>query len=270
MSAVATLPAPGATLRAPSASPRPWTAVGPRDAQPIVFLHGTRLSRALWDPQLRRLADSYRCIAVDLPGHGAAADEPFTVAAAASRVCEAIESEAGGRPAVLVGLSLGGYVAIDAAEAYPERVAGLVLAGCSAEPVGAVSWPFRALATTLERAPRGGLDIANRTFFRLRYGGMTGEGIVAGGFWSAGGATALRAIVGRRYLDRLARLWVPILVVNGALDPVFGPQGDYWAASCRSGRHAVIRRAMHLCNLDRPGAFSTLVAAFTDRVTRAG
>jgi pimeloyl-ACP methyl ester carboxylesterase len=145
-----------------------------------------------------------------------------------------------------------------------------VLAGCSAEPVGAMSWPFRALATTLERAPRGGLGVANRAFFRLRYGGRTGEGIVAGGFWSAGGAAALRALVGRRYLDRLARLWIPILIVNGAFDPVFGPQGDYWAASCRSGRHAVIGRAMHLCNLDRPGAFSALVAGFTDRVTRGG
>ncbi len=270
MSAVATLPAPGATLRAPSARPRPWTAVGPRDAQPIVFLHGTRLSRALWDPQLRRLADSYRCIAVDLPGHGAAADEPFTVAAAATRVCEAIESAADGRPAILVGLSLGGYVAIDAAEAYPERVAGLVLAGCSAEPVGAMAWPFRAMAATLERAPRGGLEVANRTFFRLRYGRRTGEGIVAGGFWSAGGAAALRSLVGRRYLDRRARLWIPTQIVNGAFDPGFGPQGDYWAASCRSGRHAVIGRAMHLCNLDRPGTFSALVAGFAERVTRAG
>lgn len=267
----ATSDAPARGRRAPApATPPPWTAVGPRDATPIVFLHGTRLSRAQWAPQVQRLGDRYRCIVLDLPGHGTAAGEPFTVAAAADRVCEAIEAEGGGRPAILVGLSLGGYVAIEAAEAYPERVAGLVLAGCSAEPVGAMALPFRAMATTLERAPQGGLDVANRAFFRLRYGGSTARGIVDGGFWSAGGAEALRALVGRRYLDRLARLWLPVLIVNGALDPVFGPQGDYWAASCRSGRHAVIGRAMHLSNLDRPGAFSDLVAGFAERVTRGG
>ena len=38
--------------------------------------------------------------------------------------------------ALVVGLSLGGYMAIETAEAYPDKVLGLVLAGCSAEPVG--------------------------------------------------------------------------------------------------------------------------------------
>ena len=56
---------------------------------------------------------------------------------------------------------------------------------------------------------------------------------------------------------------------EGALDPVFGPQGDYWAASCRSGRHVVLRRAMHLSNLDRPAAFAGAVAGFAERVARA-
>ena len=53
-------------------------------------------------------------------------------------------------------------------------------------------------------------------------------------------------------------------MVNGALDPVFGPGGDPWAAACRRGRHVVIARAMHLASLDRPRAFSDIVAAFTD------
>ncbi len=265
MTATATPPRPTALAGDPV---RPWTALGPSDAPAIVFLHGTRLSRALWAAQLRSLGARYRCIAVDLPGHGVLADEPFTVAAATATVRDAIDAESATGSAVLVGLSLGGYVAIDTAEAYPDRVAGLVLAGCSAEPIGAMAWPFRVLATTLERAPRGGLQAANRTFFRLRYGGRTADGVIEGGFWSAGGAAALRTLLSRRYLERLSRLWTPVLVVNGALDPVFGPQGDYWAASCRSGHHVVIRRAMHLSNLDRPAAFAGIVAGFTDRVTR--
>ena len=267
VTATATPPPP----TAPAVDPvRPWTAVGPADAPAIVFLHGTRLSRSMWDAQLRALAARYRCIAVDLPGHGVLAGDPFTVAAATAIVRDAIDAESAAGRAVLVGLSLGGYVAVDTADSFPDRVAGLVLAGCSAEPVGAMAWPFRVLATTLERAPQGGLQAANRAFFRLRYRGRMADEVIEGGFWSAGGASALRTLVGRRYLDRLSRLWTPVLVVNGALDPVFGPQGDYWAASCRSGRHVVIRRAMHLSNLDRPAAFAAVVAGFTDRVTRGG
>ena len=265
MTATATPPAPPVS---PGEPLRAWTATGPPDAPAIVFIHGTRLSRALWSLQVERLAGRYRCIAVDLPAHGVLGDVPFTIEGAVATVRDAIEAESATGRAVLVGLSLGGYVAIETADAFPDLVDGLVLAGCSAEPVGAMAWPFRVLATTLERAPRGGLGIANRTFFRLRYGRRLAEELTDGGFWSAGGAAALRLLVGRRYLDRLARLWIPVLIVNGALDPVFGPRGDYWAASCRSGRHVVIRRAMHLSNLDRPAAFAGAVAGFTDRVAR--
>jgi pimeloyl-ACP methyl ester carboxylesterase len=266
MTATATRPAPPVS---PGEPRQAWTATGPKDAPAIVFIHGTRLSRAMWAPQVFRLGDRFRCITVDLPGHGVLGDVPFTVEAAIATVLDAIEAESASGRAVLVGLSLGGYVAVDFAEAHPDHVVGLVLAGCSAEPVGAMAWPFRMLATTLERAPRRGLETANRAFFRLRYGGALAVGMIDGGFWSAGGAAALRLLVGRRYLDRLARLWTPVLIVNGALDPVFGPQGDYWAASCRSGRHFVIRRAMHLSNLDRPAAFAGAVAGFADRVARA-
>jgi pimeloyl-ACP methyl ester carboxylesterase len=248
---------------------RPWTALGPSGAPGIVFLHGTRLTRAQWAPQLRRLARSYRCVALDLPGHGVLADRPFTIEAASDLVRLAIEAEIPSGRAVIVGLSLGGYVAIDTAEVYPEHVAGLVLAGCSGEAFGPMSWPYRLFRALLERAPASLQDTANRAFFRLRYGRRIAEPIIAGGFWPQSGAAALDLLIGRRYLDRLGRLWTPVLVVNGSLDPVFGPGGEYWAASCRRGRHVVISRAMHLSNLDRPGTFSRVVAGFASRAVHA-
>ncbi len=252
----------------PDARPHPWIALGPRDAPAIVFLHGTRLTSAQWLPQLRRLSDRYRCVAMDLPGHGLRAGEPFTIEAAVAAIDAAIEAEAAGGRAVLVGLSLGGYVAIEAAEARPERVAGLVLAGCSAEPVGPSAWPFRLFAALMERVPGPAFDRVNRSFFRTRYPRSIAGPIIEGGFWPVAGAEAVRLLVGRRFLERLGRLWTPVLVVNGALDPLFGPQGDHWAASCRSGRHVAIPRAMHLSNLERPRAFAELVAAFTERAIR--
>ena len=244
----------------------PWTVLGPPDAPAIVFVHATRLSRAQWSAQVRLLSPRYRTIAIDLPGHGALAAEPFTLEAAARAVAVAIEAEVPSGRAVVVGLSLGGYVAIETAARYPGRVAGLVLAGCSAEPAGGRAWPFRVLAATLERVPAPVLRSFNDAFFTLRYPSRLAGPIVGGGYWRRGGAEGVRQIVGRRFLDRLSRLWTPVLVINGALDPVFAPGGAPWAAACRRGRHAVIRRAMHLSNLDRPRTFAALVAAFTDEV----
>jgi pimeloyl-ACP methyl ester carboxylesterase len=245
----------------------PWTALGPRDAPAIVFLHGTRFSRRQWWPQLRRLSARYRCVAVDLPGHGERAGEPWSFEAARAAILAAIEAEVPSGRAVLVGLSLGGYVAIDVAEAAPERVAGLVLAGCSGEAIGTMALPFRALAWAFERVPPPTLRLLNIVFFRLRYPRSIADPIIDGGFWWTGGAQAVRSVVGRHFLDRLGRLWSPVLVVNGALDPVFGPGGEFWAATCRRGRSVVIPRSMHLSSLDRPRAFSEHVARFADEVT---
>jgi pimeloyl-ACP methyl ester carboxylesterase len=246
----------------------PWTATGRLDAPGIVFIHGTRLTRSQWAPQVRLLSGRFRCVSVDLPGHGALAAEPFTLAGAVAVVAAAIEAEVPSGRALLVGLSLGGYVAIDTAEAHPERVAGLVLAGCSAEAFGPMTWPFRGFATVMERTPRLLLGLMNRSFFRLRYPRSVAEPIIEGGFWPVAGAVAARLLIGRRYLDRLGGLWTRVLVINGTLDPVFGPQGEYWAASCRDGRHVRLPHAMHLSNLDRPRTFANHVAAFMERIDR--
>ena len=98
---------------------------GPPSAPAIVFVHGTRLTKAMWLLQQAALHDEFRTIALDLPGHGARADEPFTLEAGADAVSAAIRDHAGGR-AIVVGLSLGGYVAMALAAREPERVRGQI------------------------------------------------------------------------------------------------------------------------------------------------
>lgn len=245
---------------------RPWVAVGPPGARTIVFLHATRYSRAQWFPQLRALSDRFRCVAVDLPGHGLRAAETFTVEGAVAAVREAVLAEAASGRAILVGLSLGGFVAMETADAHPELVEALVLAGCSGDPVGAHSLPFTGLGLLLRWTPHALAHWLSVAVFHLRHGPDRGGAVVEAGFWNEGGAVAVQALVGRRYLERLSRFWVPVLVINGSLDGIFGPQGAHWAASCRRGRHAVIHRAMHMSNLDRPKAFSRLVSEFADEV----
>ncbi len=77
---------------------------------PVVLIHGIRLSSSMWQAQLAAVEATGRpAIAVDLPGHGTRADDAFTIDAAMAVVDAAVQ-RLGGR-AVVVGLSLGGYVA---------------------------------------------------------------------------------------------------------------------------------------------------------------
>ncbi len=184
-----------------------YDVAGPPDAPAIVFVHGTRLTRAVWAPQIRGLSGdvpddrAWTCRAT-----ATLADEPFTLDGAADRVARRSIDEAADGRAVVVGLSLGGYVAMELAARSPERVRGLVLAGATAEPTGPSC--CRTSRSRGSWAPLDGprLDALNRRFFRSRFPAAIAEPIVAGGFWSIGGAAALRALAGDRFLPRLAAI----------------------------------------------------------------
>jgi pimeloyl-ACP methyl ester carboxylesterase len=238
------------------------TAVGPPTAPAIVFLHGTRLTRAAWAAQLELLGGEFRAIAVDLPGHGARAAEPFTLDGATDAVATVIREGAAGGRAVVVGLSLGGYVAMTLAAREPDRVRGLVLAGATAEPVGVRSIPYRVLAMLLDRFDGPALVRLNTWFFRARYPASIAEPIVEGGFWSKGGAHALHALLGERFAPRLAAYPGPTLILNGEWDLLFRLSAGSFAAAARDARRVRLAGALHLSNLDRPAAFSHAVRRF--------
>ena len=249
--------------------PSSYEVAGPADAPALVFVHGTRLTRSMWDAQRRELADRFRVIALDLPGHGTLADRPFTVEAAADEVARVIEEAVGG-PAMVVGLSLGGYVAMDLAARRPELIRGLVLSGATAEPVGARAWPYLALAWAMDRFDGPRLEALNAWFFRTRFRPAIAEPIVTGGFWSRGGAVALRALTGQRYVPRLATYRGPVLILNGEYDLPFRLGARGFARAATDVRRVRLRGATHLANLDRPAAFSAAVRRFADELAQRG
>ena len=110
------------------------------------------------------------------------------------------------------------------------------------------------------------LDRLNAWFFRWRYPPAIAEPIVAGGFWSHGGAEAVRSLVGQRFIPRLAAYPGPSLIVNGEFDVVFRPGARAFAAAARDARRVRLGGASHLANLDRPAAFSEAVRRFARSV----
>lgn len=238
------------------------TAVGPAGAPAIVFVHGTRLTRSAWAAQLDGLGGEFRAIAIDLPAHGTRAGEAFSLEGAADLLAGTIRDQASGGHAIVVGLSLGGYVAMALAARQPELVRGLVLAGATAEPIGVRSLPYRALALILDRLEGPALKRLNAWFFRSRYPASIAEPIVAGGFWSKGGATAVRTLLGQRFVPRLAAYTGPTLILNGQWDLLFRLSAGTFADAAADARRVRLAGALHLSNLDQPAAFNEAVRRF--------
>jgi pimeloyl-ACP methyl ester carboxylesterase len=239
-----------------------WEVAGPVDGPPIVFVHGAVMTRAQWTLQVNRFADAgYRSISIDLPGHGALADRAFTMDAAAEAVEHVIDRVAGGR-AVLVGLSLGGYVSMTVAARSPERVRGLVLAGSTREPTGTARLAYWFVGTGLGLAPQSVLRGIMAFVWRRRYGPEIAAAIMANGYYARGGGEAIRVLTAGGFRDRIRAYGGPILVINGNLDLVFRLGERRFLEGVPGVTRRRISWAAHLSNLDRPDDFSNAVEAF--------
>ena len=98
-------------------------------ARDVVLLHGFTHTGASWDPVVAALAESYRALAPDIRGHGAAARrEPVTLEAVLDDLAEQAPERF-----TLVGYSMGGRIALHAAlaPALAPRVERLLLIGAS-------------------------------------------------------------------------------------------------------------------------------------------
>src|SRR5206468_1065056 len=88
---------------------------GGHDGPTLLFIHGSGMSARYWSDQLRALADTARVLAVDLPGHGESDDAPTPSLARYADVTAGVIDAVGARPAIAVGHSLGGAVAVSLA-----------------------------------------------------------------------------------------------------------------------------------------------------------
>ncbi|MCS6802159.1 MAG: alpha/beta fold hydrolase [Chloroflexota bacterium] len=129
----------------------PWTALGAvpvtggviayaacGNGPPVVLLHKLGGWLQDWRALAAELADRYRVVALDLPGHGSSLfEEPagweFPIESGASAVEEALDSLGIARAAI-VGNSLGGCVAVQVAVDRPDLVRKLVLISCALGP----------------------------------------------------------------------------------------------------------------------------------------
>ena len=113
---------------------------GTQDAPSIVFLHGIGTSGWMWWQQTPAFTD-FHCLNVDLPGHGKSNHVPWvSLAQTADEIARLIQSHAPSGKAHIVGLSLGGHVALLLLERYASAVDRAVISGVTASP-----WANRAL-----------------------------------------------------------------------------------------------------------------------------
>jgi pimeloyl-ACP methyl ester carboxylesterase len=234
---------------------------GPAAAPAIVFLHGGPLSSLMWQPQLDRLADFY-CLAPDLPGHGQSeAIQPFALEDAARRVAEIIRQKAAGQTAHVVGLSLGGAVALTLLRIDPRVVDRAVVSGTAAGLDKITGYLGLALAGTMRlMSAKRMADSAVRQFgVPPEYRPLFYDDYLRGN-------TApylrhvVRALMGMKLPEQIER---PLLVAVGGKETLAAKGAARKLTDVFPGARGVAAPGLgHLWNLQAPDLFSAAVRAW--------
>lgn len=242
----------------------------------LVLLHGWGLNLRVWDGLIREMANSFRIITVDLPGHGRSAWNPkaCTPAAQAWQIHAALESVS--TRYSLLGWSLGGQIALDLAAAVPGSVERLVLVATTPRFATGADWPYGMPASALEKMATQLRTNYKRTvndFLELQVrGSVASEKVLAdlqASLFAHGEAHPKALVTGLATLENsdlrpmLNLVRAPTLVIAGQYDRVTLPAASRaLAEALPDARYVEIRRAAHAPFLSHTAEFAGLVTKF--------
>jgi pimeloyl-ACP methyl ester carboxylesterase len=110
---------------------------GKQDGRLVIFLHGSSGSLHVFEPLIEQLGEDYRFISYDHPGHGLTGPHPennYSYAGYA-QILDLVRSKLKADQFILVGHSMGGWIAWRYAVDHPEAVHALILISASGMPV---------------------------------------------------------------------------------------------------------------------------------------
>jgi len=230
---------------------------------PLVCVHGAGSSSVVWMEVVRRLSPQRRVVAIDLPGHGQSdrwhAPDDVTIAMyrdAVGTVCAQLKVER----AILMGHSMGALIALDAAAAWPERVAGLILVN------GGVRLP---VAPEVFVKLTGDFTRFGKWLARVVWSPATPRDVIER--WGTLAFTAeqeitladFRAVERYDGAQAATRVRAPTLVLGGEDDLMTPPRlTRELAAAITGARAVVVPEAGHMIVQEQPERFFAEVESF--------
>jgi 2-succinyl-6-hydroxy-2,4-cyclohexadiene-1-carboxylate synthase len=236
-------------------------------APALILLHGFTNTGASWDGVTAALGETYRPLAPDIRGHGAAAaTAPVTLEGVIDDVAGVTDG-----PFALVGYSMGGRIALHVALAHRPRISRLVLIGASP---GLADPDERAQRRAADEALADEVQASTIESFAARWAqtpvlaGQPPDVLAAVDRdrrrnTTEGLAAALRGL-GTGALpslwDRLPELDVPTVLVVGERDHRFQAVAERMAGRLPSAEIEIVTGAGHAVHLERPTAVAAIIA----------
>ncbi|MFD3497027.1 alpha/beta fold hydrolase [Streptomyces sp. NPDC058676] len=240
----------------------------------VVLLHAGYVDHRFWDDQIAALAAGHRVIAPDVRGHGSSANatRPFRWADDLAALLRHLDAG----PAVLVGLSMGGVIATDTVLEHPELVRAVVTCGAATGDFQYTDpWHREIQAEYARTLGAGDIEGWLTAFLRVVPGEHRSADEIDPEIPRRLREMALNSISKHtpdekdwlvRVTDswsRLPKIDVPVLTVNGGLEPAdLIDAAQRLADTVRDGRSRTIEGVGHYPNLEKPEVFNEILLDF--------
>ena len=249
---------------------------GPDDAPVIIFIHGFPLNKSMWDMQVETLKENYRVITYDIRGHGNSDPgmDEFFIELFVNDLLGLME-KLGIEKSILCGLSLGGYIALNAVLKYPDRFDGLILndTQCIADTPEIKENRCIAIIRIKENGVEQYADESIKKLFSPE--SFTKKKNVIAEVKEMITSTpkqtlcnTLHALAERKETcNRLEEINIPVLIMVGKEDkitPIAAAQQMH--EKILNSKLEIIQQAGHLSNLENPIAFNTHLLKFLEFV----
>ncbi len=251
---------------------------------PILFVHEFAGDHRGWEPQMREFGKRYRCIAYSARGYTPSdvpADRQAYTYKHVMRDCVAVLDHLKIDKAHLVGLSMGGYTALQVALNYPQRVRSMVLAGTGSGSVRGFTETFhkhsRDLADTFER--EGAAKVAetyghgpSRVQFLMKDPrGFAEFTAMLAQHDAQGSANTSRGFQGGRpslydFESDIRKLTTPALIIVGDEDERCIEPSLFLKKTIAASGLVMMPKTGHVVNLEEPDLFNQAVGDFLARV----
>jgi pimeloyl-ACP methyl ester carboxylesterase len=238
----------------------------------VVLIHGGQLDSRMWDDQFDVLARQFTVVRYDVRGYGGSfqSDQLYSDAEDLAGLLDYLKVP----KAHLVGLSLGGRIAVDFAVAHPTRVRSLTLSGpglAGYEPPNGEQTDLR-MWEILKLARDEGPDQATAAWLKDPFMAPAMEqGRLSARLWRLSRENAhcwLRNPILQRSprppaAKRLQEISAPTLLILGDRDvPQIKATIETLEKGLRGSQKVIIKGAGHMVNMEQPDAFNQAVLAF--------
>lgn len=249
---------------------------GENGAPVIIFIHGFPFNKSMWDKQLKALKENYRVIAYDVRGHGNsdAGKGDFSIELFANDLLTFMDALKIDK-AMLCGLSMGGYIALNAVEKYPDRFDALILSDttCVADTPEAKEKRLKVIESIKKSGVEKYAEESIKNLFAPESLSTKKEEIAAVREMIVNTSKqslykTLQAFYKRKETcSKLHDINVPVLIVVGKEDKITPPEAaQMMHEKIEDSILYIIEHAGHLSNIENPFDFNNQLEEFFSTV----